>query len=469
MNVAGRWPAFLEELFSALRTVGRPLLVGGCVRDWLMGREPKDFDIEVYGAPQASVDQVLSRFGSIDPVGRSFGVIKFRRNGIDFDISLPRRERKVASGHRGFEIGADPSLPPRDALARRDFTINAMAMDPVSGELLDPFGGRSDLSRKVLRHASDAFVEDPLRVLRAFQFAGRFDFRVNPQTAALCASIAGSFGELPVERVWGEWAKWAAESVRPSAGLRVLSETGWLKHFPEVENLRGLEQEHEWHPEGDVFEHTCHCTDALAGLDEWKLLVADERRMVMLAVLSHDLGKAATTVREEKHGRLRWTSPGHESASGPLAESLAARIGAPLDFAPRIRPLVENHHSHHHGPIPPSAAAVRRLARRLAPSTLAQWLLVLRADHLGRPPLVSEETHQRLDAWATAAHELALRDSAPKPILLGRHLISAGLKPGPAFGEILAEAFEAQLDGGFHDESGARKWLLQRLGTNSGD
>jgi tRNA nucleotidyltransferase (CCA-adding enzyme) len=160
---------------------------------------------------------------------------------------------------------------------------------------------------------------------------------------------------------------------------------------------------------------------------------------------------------------LRWTSPGHETASGPLAENLLARIGAPLDFAPRIRRLVENHHSHHHGPVPPSAAAVRRLARRLTPATLAQWLLVLRADHLGRPPLVSDETRQRIDAWAAAAQELALRDSAPKPILLGRHLISAGLKPGPAFKAVLDEAFEAQLEGGFSDESGAREWLDQRL------
>jgi tRNA nucleotidyltransferase (CCA-adding enzyme) len=459
----GRLPPFLSELIGALAGIGRPLLVGGCVRDWLMGREPKDYDVEVYGASQASVDRALARFGSVDPVGRSFGIIKFRRDGIDFDISLPRRERKVAQGHRGFEVGTDPTMSPADALARRDFTINAMAFDTATGNLLDPLGGTSDLEQRILRHPSEAFVEDPLRVLRAFQFAGRFDFRVNHETAALCASIAGSFGELPVERIWGEWAKWAGESIRPSAGLRALEQTGWLMHFPEIANLRGLEQEPEWHPEGDVFEHTCHCVDVLASLPEWKSMEADERRVLMLAVLSHDFGKAGTTAREERHGMLRWTSPGHETASGPLAENLLARIGAPLDFAPRIRRLVENHHSHHHGPVPPSAAAVRRLARRLTPATLAQWLLVLRADHLGRPPLVSDETRQRIDAWAAAAQELALRDSAPKPILLGRHLISAGLKPGPAFKAVLDEAFEAQLEGGFSDESGAREWLDQRL------
>lgn len=466
---AGRLPPFLREVIATLTGIGRPLIVGGCVRDWLMDREAKDYDVEVYGAPQSTVERALARFGSVDPVGRSFGVIKFRRDGIDFDISLPRRERKVSGGHRGFDVGTDPDMSPSDALARRDFTFNAMAFDPASEELLDPFDGRSDLEKRTLRHTSEAFAEDPLRVLRAFQFAGRFNFRVDPTTATLSRSIAGSFGELPVERVWGEWAKWAAESTHPSAGLRALEETGWLAHFPEIANLRGLEQEPEWHPEGDVFEHTCHCVDALACLPEWKKLEADDRRVLMLTVLSHDLGKAATTVREEKHGKLRWISPGHESASGPLAESLTARIGAPLDFKTRIRPLVENHHSHHHGPIPPSASAVRRLARRLAPATLAQWLLVLKADHLGRPPLVSAETVQRIEAWAAAAHELALRDSAPKPILLGRHLIDAGMKPGPSFKGILDEAFETQLDGGFSDEQGARDWLVRKIATNRQD
>lgn len=465
MNVVGQLPSFLRQIIDALRTVGRPLLVGGCVRDSMMGREPKDYDVEVYNAPQAAVDRVLSQFGSVDPVGRSFGVIKFRRDGMEYDISLPRRDRKVGSGHRGFEIGSDPSLSPSEALARRDFTINAMAADPSSGELIDPFCGQADLGKHLLKHTSEAFAEDPLRVLRAFQFAARFGFRLDSSTAAICASITGSFVELPKERIWGEWAKWAADAIQPSAGLRVLEETDWLKHFPEIAGLRSLEQEPEWHPEGDVFEHTCHCLDALAQFPEWKVLEPDDRRVLMLAVLAHDLGKGGTTARAEKHGKLRWISPGHEAAGGPLVESLMTRIGAPLDVAPRVRPLVENHHSHYHGPVPPTATAVRRLARRLAPATLAQWLLVLRADHLGRPPLVSKETAERVDAWAEAARELALRDSAPRPILLGRHLVSAGMKPGPAFKLILDEAFETQLDGGFSDESGAREWLARKLET----
>jgi tRNA nucleotidyltransferase (CCA-adding enzyme) len=468
-EVAGPIPSFLVEVIRALAVVGRPLLVGGCVRDWLMNRVPNDYDLEVYGASQSSVDQALARFGNVEPVGRNFGVIKFRRDGIDYDITLPRKERKTGSGHRGFEVEADPSLSPSVALARRDFTINSTAVDPLSGEIVDPFGGQSDLAKGVLRHTSEAFIEDPLRVLRAFQFAGRFNLRLDPTTANLCSSIVGRFDELPVERLWGEWAKWAGESTSPSAGLRVLKESGWLRHFPEIEKLKDLKQEPEWHPEGDVFEHTCHCLDALASFQEWKALEMNERRILMLAVLAHDFGKALTTAREEKHGKLRWVSPGHESASGPLAECFASRIGCPPDLVTHVRLLVENHHAHYHGPVPPSATAVRRLARRLAPATLAEWTLVVRADHLGRPPLVSQETQNRIDAWAQAANELALQDSAPKQILLGRHLIAAGMKPGPSFRLILKEAFEAQLDGVFSDEDGAREWLSRRLIANPAD
>jgi len=466
LGVGGLVPPFLDELLGALRSVGRPLLVGGCVRDRLLGQPSKDYDIEVYGASEGVVTQALARFGDTDPVGKSFGIIKFRRDGVDFDISLPRIERKTGTGHRGFDVGADPSLQPSQALARRDFTINSIALDPFTGEWIDPFGGRGDLAERVLRHTGDAFPEDPLRVLRGFQFAGRLDLHLAPETARLCASIRDTFHELPVERVWGEWAKWAAGSVRPSAGLRTLEESGWLRHFPEVAALRGLSQEPEWHPEGDVFEHTCHCVDALVSLDEWRKSTPEVRMMLMLTVLSHDFGKALTTVKAEKHGAMRWISPGHESASGPLCESFLTRIGAPISIRDRVRPLVENHHSHHHGPVPPSATSVRRLARRVAPATLAHWLLVLRSDHLGRPPLVSAETEARIEAWSEAAHQLALKDSAPRPILLGRHLVAAGMPPGPAFKPILDDAFEAQLDGGFFDEAGALAWLAKRIADN---
>ena len=457
-------PPRLLVVLDAVRRIGRPLLVGGCVRDWLLGREAKDFDVEVYDVSAEALAALLAQFGSTDPVGRSFGVIKLRVDGVDYDFSLPRREIKTAEGHRGFAIGVDPALSPTEALARRDFTINAMAFDLFSGELVDPHGGASDLAARILRHTSAAFVEDPLRVLRAMQFAARFDFALAPETVALSRSIVATFHELPVERVWGEWEKWAGRSVRPAAGPQVLADTGWIVHFPELAALAGVPQEPEWHPEGDVFVHTGHCVDALARLPEWQALPDPVRRDVMFAVLAHDFGKPATTTRAEKRGRERWVSPGHEMAGGPLAESFLIRLGAPKAAIPFVRTLVEHHFAHlaWEASGRPSEAYVRRLARRLAPATIEQLLLVLRADHLGRPPKLCPATAGRIEQLATAARHLALETVAPRPILLGRHLLAAGLVPGPQFRALLDAAFEAQLDGAFTDEAGAVAWLEAR-------
>ncbi|MEO6567379.1 MAG: polynucleotide adenylyltransferase, partial [Opitutaceae bacterium] len=234
-------PADLRAMLEAVGRVGRPRLVGGGVRDWLLGFEPEDFDVEVAGVDFEMLARALAPFGATDVVGRSFGVIKVRSasSGAEYDFSLPRRESKTGFGHRGFAVAPDPELSDADAAARRDFTVNAIALDPLSGEIIDPHGGQRDLASRVLRHTSGAFVEDPLRVLRAFQLAARFDFVLAPETAALCCSIVDTFSELPVERVWGEWDKWATKSKKPSRGLAVLEETGWLRHFPEIAALRG--------------------------------------------------------------------------------------------------------------------------------------------------------------------------------------------------------------------------------------
>ncbi|MEY2879030.1 MAG: hypothetical protein RLZZ15_1410, partial [Verrucomicrobiota bacterium] len=373
-------------------------------------------------------------------------------------------ESKTGAGHRGFAVAPDPALSDADAAARRDFTVNALALDPFSGEVIDPHGGRRDLAARVLRHTSAAFAEDPLRVLRGMQLAARFNFSLAPETAALCRSIAGTYAELPVERVWHEWEKWAEKSARPSRGLAVLEESGWLKHFPEIAALRGTPQEPEWHPEGDVFTHTQHCLDALVALDAWRDAAAPRRRGLMFAVLAHDFGKPATTVRVEKRGALRWTSPGHEAAGGPLAESFLRRIGAPLELDAPVRALVVNHLAHHHGQAQFSDTAVRRLARRLAPAAIDDLALVMRADSNGRPPLPSTATHARIDELLAAAHALALTDAAPKPLVLGRHLLALGRTPDPQFRVILDAAFEAQLDGAFADEAGGVAWLKNFLG-----
>lgn len=457
-------PADLRAMLEAARRVGRPRLVGGGVRDWLLGLEPKDFDVEVGGTDFETLHRALAPFGATDVVGRSFGVIKVRSAaGGEYDFSLPRRESKTGAGHRGFAVAPDATLSDAEAAARRDFTVNAIAYDPFTHAIIDPHGGEADLRAGVLRHTGPAFAEDPLRVLRAFQLAARFDFILAPETAALGREIADTFHELPVERVWGEWDKWATKAIRPSRGLRVLEETGWLRHFPEVAALAGTPQEPEWHPEGDVFAHTQHCLDALVVLPEWAASGAGRRRLLMLAVLAHDFGKPATTERAERRGQLRWISPGHEAAGGPIAEALLRRIGAPLELDAPVRALVVNHLAHHHGQTTFTDSSVRRLARRLEPATIDELALVMLADHGGRPPLRPAETLLRIAELRARAHALALENAAPRPLVLGRHLIQLGCKPGPEFKPILDEAFEAQLDGAFADEAGGVTWLSQRI------
>ena len=460
-------PPDLRSLLEAVRGVGRPRLVGGGVRDWLLGLTPKDFDVEVGGVDFDTLHRALAPFGATDVVGRSFGTIKVRGpGGAEYDFNLPRRESKTGAGHRGFAVAPEPGLSDAEAAARRDFTLNAIAYDPFTQTLIDPFGGQADLKARVLRHTSAAFVEDPLRVLRAFQLAARFDFTLAPETAALCRSIADTFSELPVERVWGEWDKWATKSLKPSRGLAVLEETGWLRHFPEVAALRGTLQEPEWHPEGDVFTHTQLCLDALVARPEWAASAPGQRRMLMLAVLAHDFGKPATTERAERRGQLRWISPGHEAAGAPFTESFLRRIGAPLELSAPVSALVVHHLAHHHGQTEFTDTSVRRLARKLEPATIDDLTVVMRADHEGRPPLRSPEVLARIDELQARARALALEKSAPRPLVLGRHLVALGRKPGPEFKPILNEAFEAQLDGAFSDEAGGLAWLRNRLGQH---
>ena len=456
-------PDQLLLILRAVRTVGRPRIVGGGVRDWLLGLEPKDLDIEVAGSDFDSLARVLAAFGHADLVGRSFGVIKLRLAGVEYDFSLPRRESKTGEGHRGFAVEPDSTISEVEAAARRDFTINAIAYDPETGTVIDPHRGQADLQAKVLRHTSAAFVEDPLRVLRAMQLAARFDLTLAPETAALCRTIVGAFGELPVERIWAEWDKWAVKSTAPSRGIAVLEQTGWLAHFPEIAAMAGVPQEPSWHPEGDVLTHTKHCLDALARLPDWRQSDPARRRCLMLAVLAHDFGKPSTTVRTERHGAMRWMSPGHEGAGGPLAETFLRRIGAPSALVDWVRPLVLHHLAHHHGQSEFTDTAVRRLARRLSPATIDDLCLVMWADHLGRPPLVLPDTETRIQALRAKAHALAVQNNAPRPLLLGRHLVELGLAPGPQFKAILSAGFEAQLEGAFADEAGGRQWLAEHL------
>ena len=449
-------PKDLGEILGSTPELERAFLVGGCVRDWLLGESQKDYDVEVFGLDYESLAKALRKWGKVDLVGQSFGVIKLTtqvRNTYDF--SIPRKDSKRGVGHKGFAVTFEPNLTIEEAAARRDFTINAMMYDPREGKLLDPFGGEADLRNRILRHTSAAFPEDPLRVLRGMQFAARFDLTAASETIELSRTIRATYAELAKERVREEWFKWAEKSVKPSRGLEFLAATEWIEHFPELNAMRGVRQDPEWHPEGDVWVHTLHCCDAMASLPEWKESDAETRIVYMLAVLTHDSGKAITTLEAMKRGELRIVSPGHEEAGGGLAETFLERINAPNAIRERVVPLVMNHMAHFHQV---SDRAVRRLAKRLAPENIRGLLALMTADSYGRPPL-PRKVPANVKEIARKAEELAVQEEPPQPILLGRHLLELGMHPGKEMGRVLNAAYEAQLAGDFADLEGARKWL----------
>jgi tRNA nucleotidyltransferase (CCA-adding enzyme) len=460
-RIAWNLPAELRRVLDETPELRDALLVGGCVRDALLGIERKDLDFEVTGIPLDALARALERWGATDEVGKSFGVVKLQLpGGVWVDFSVPRRESHTGPGHRGFVVEFDASITAAEAAARRDFTINALSSDPRTGEVFDHHGGLADLEAGVLRHTSPAFVEDPLRVLRAMHFTSRFGFPVAPETVELCRSLAGTFGELALERVRDEWWKWACRSTRPSLGLAFLRECGWLRHFPELAALDGVPQDAAWHPEGDVWTHTLHVVDALAQFPAWRGAEETTRGLLMLAALAHDLGKPSTTHREVRGGRERIVSPGHDVAGGPLAEALLARLGMSAAVTARVVPLVVEHMAHLQTP---SARSVRRLSRRLTPATILELALVIAADAAGRPPS-PPDAPPGLGALLVLAAELRVQEQAPRPLVMGRHLLEAGWTPGPAMGDALHRAFEAQLDGEFADVEGGLAWIAEHAG-----
>lgn len=439
-----------------LEAGGRALLVGGCVRDELMGNPIKDWDLEVYGLKPARLRDVLDGFGPVNAVGEAFTVYKL---GHDIDVSIPRRERKSGRGHRAFVIEGDPSMTTVEASRRRDFTINAILQDPITRELIDHFAGVKDLERHVIRAVSlDTFAEDSLRVLRAAQFASRFGFDIDLETVELCKSI--DLSDLPSERVWGEIEKLLLQSQRPSVGLKWLLDLGVVeKLFPEIGSLVSVPQDPEWHPEGDVFVHTQLVVDrAREQIDD---LPYSKQVTVMLAALAHDFGKPATTEFIEGH----WRSRGHEEAGVEPTTQFLERLNVHsidgYDVRSQVIALVKEH-------LKPGEfykkrdeigeGAFRRLARRCEPDLLYR---VAKADSLGRNAgWVPREKWYDAEAqewFIKRATELEVQNAAPAPILLGRHLLEMGLEAGPKIGEITKAVYEMQLDGRVRTLEDAKK------------
>jgi len=443
---------------------GRAMLVGGCVRDELMGIEPKDWDVEVYGVQPERLRAILDSVGEVNVVGEAFAIYKL---GDALDVSIPRRERKTARGHRGFVVDGDPSMSFEEACRRRDFTINAILKDVLTGEIVDPFDGCGDIERKVIRIVDGTtFGEDSLRVLRAAQFAARFEFDIDAETVELCKTI--DVTDLPRERIWGELEKLLLQAQRPSIGLKWLYDLGVVRQlFPEMQALIGVPQEPEWHPEGDVDVHTLMVVDEARKLID--KLDHSRKVAVMLGALAHDFGKPPTT--EFVDGRTR--SRGHDEAGVEPTLSFLDTLGiftlGGFDVRDQVVQLVRYHlkpGEYYKSKSPVGDGAFRRLARKVEADLLYR---VAKADSLGRNPdwlPVEKRFGSEAQEWfIERVRELQIEKKAPEPILMGRHLIELGLTPGPKFKQILDVVYELQLDGKVNDLDEAIAAARQDLKT----
>ncbi|MEM7255582.1 MAG: HD domain-containing protein [Pseudomonadota bacterium] len=438
---------------------GRALVVGGYVRDHLIGIESKDIDIEVFGMDLDRLESTLEAFGEVFAAGRSFGVLRLK--SLDVDFSLPRRDNKVGLGHRGFSVDIDPTLDFETAARRRDFTVNSIALDPLTGDIIDPHNGAHDLVDRRLRITDpDHFAEDPLRGLRAAQFIARFELTPDNDTVELCANL--DLNELATERVGQEIYKLLLLGRRPSLGFEFLNQTGLIRFFPEMDALRGVPQDPQWHPEGDVWVHTMMVIDEAA-----RLRRGDEDDLaLMLGALCHDLGKPGTT--EVIDHRVR--SPGHDEAGVEPTGQFLSRLHTAHQTIGQVEALVR----HHLAPAlfvkqGTGPKGYRRLARKLEKSGVSIDLLVrvATADHFGR---TTEEALER----RFPAREIFIRENesylfegrAAKRVVTGQHLLARGVESGPAMGKLLALCELVQDETGWNDAEKIIEQALLRHGAD---
>jgi tRNA nucleotidyltransferase (CCA-adding enzyme) len=417
---------------------GRALFVGGWVRDRLLGQESKDIDLEIHGIEAAPLRRLLEDVAPVNAVGESFTVYKVG----PVDVALPRTESKTGRGHRGFEVIGNPHLSIEDAARRRDFTINAIAWDPVTEQYLDPHGGRADLERRRLCVVDPTtFGDDSLRVLRALQFAARFELSLDDQTRRICRVTP--LDDLPAERIWGEFEKLLLLADRPSRGFELALELGVVDQlFPELKALVGCKQEPEWHPEGDVWVHTMLVIDeARTRIDD---LPHPQQVAMMLGAVCHDLGKPATT--ELIDGRIR--SRNHEEAgvapTHAVLDRLNVRSMSGYDVRHQVVGLVAQHLKPgmwHWSTNDVGDGAFRRLARKVDLELLAR---LAKSDCLGRTGAFDCSA---MDWFLGRARALGVEHAPPAPLLMGRHLLDLGVPAGPDVGRILTTVYERQLDG----------------------
>lgn len=440
---------------------GRALLVGGSVRDEVLGIMSKDFDLEIYGMSADAVETVVRQFGKVDEVGKAFGILKVSTgNGFDIDVSLPRKDSQVGERHDDVQVKVDPGMSIKEAAKRRDFTFNALCKDPLTGEIFDGYGGVEDLRTRTLRVTdTERFQDDPLRLMRAAQFAGRFGMRIEAGSMNLMRSMIDKLEHLPKERMKEEWEKLLTKSIKPSIGLNALRDMGIIeRYYPELAGLETTPQEFAWHPEGDVWIHTLMVVDEGANLikryEKTHALTDDNRSTIMWGALSHDLGKPSTTVEEK--GRL--TSKGHEEAGEEPTQLFLEKIGVKKETIQKVKNIVGQHlwpgmaYLNHLKGVEITDGAFRKLAKRIAPASILELTITAEADNLGRGPfqdpnnpeqfmlLLMQATFNAGDWVRSRAEELGVEKEPVAPPIQGRDLIALGLKPGRDFGDITRTA-----------------------------
>ena len=411
---------------------GRTFYVGGFVRDKILGIENKDMDIEVHGIQPAVLREILSEVGEPLSYGSSFGVYSLK--GYDIDIAMPRKEHATGKGHRDFEVFVDPFIGTAEAARRRDFTMNAVMEDVLTGELVDPFGGKQDLEKGIIRHIdSDTFVEDPLRVLRGAQFASRFGFNIADDTSDLFRSM--DLSALSMERVEDELKKALLKGKKPSVFFEVLrSADGLDVWFPEVKALIGIEQDPKFHPEGDVWTHTMEVLDRAA---RYRYKTKNPYAFMLLA-LTHDFGKAVTT--EVVNGRIH--AYDHETEGLPAIETFLRRITNESEVISYVLNMVPLHMKPNVVAASKSAVKVtnRMFDRAAAPEDLIYFAMSDKPVMSGDNPFTGDPE------FLFERYEL-YEEMMSRPYVTGNDLIEKGLEPGEYFSDVLAYAHKLRLAG----------------------
>ncbi len=444
------YPKLMPILNAIDEAGGTAYFVGGMVRDLLLQKQIKDVDIEVHGLTSDQLQQVLAQLGTVDLVGKSFGV--FKLYGLDVDWSLPRAD----SSGRKPTVEIDPHMSISDAFARRDLTINAMGINAKTGELVDPFDGLYDLEKGILRSPNiDFFAQDPLRFFRVMQFKARFNMQPDTELTQLCKTMDVS--KVSRERIEQEFNKMLLRSKQPSIGIRWLNKIGRLKELlPELYDTIGVQQKQPYHPEGDVFEHLMQAVDAAAQIP---CKNEHERLVLLYAALCHDLGKPK--VSKVVDGNI--SSHGHAPVGAPIAKKMLKRIVGHKTLIDTVAKLVKLHMD----PLGFTKSnakkpAYKRLAKKLAPdASIALLAKLFLADKQGRNPNKGTPldcTFEEVDTFIKNAQNANVEHNQEPPLLTGKDFLDV-IEPGPQLGKAVKKAYELQMDG-LSDKAALKKEAL---------